>query len=100
MSSVKEDKVKPRLKVSLTVTSYLTKTGFELKKSLYFYKNPNPEYLIDAFKEWAKERGLYAITNLHLLDDGIYELVIRNISYDWDTGTPDDWEFELIEWRD
>lgn len=98
--SIKEDKVEPRLKVKLTVTSYMTKGGFELKKSLYFYKNPNPEHLIDCFRECAEVNGLYTINNLHLLDDGIYELIVKNLSYDWETNTPDDCEFELIKWRD
>ena len=90
----------PRLKVKLTATSYLTKSGFEVKKSLYFYKKPNPEHLIEAFEVDAVEEGIYAINNLHLLDSGIYELVVTDITYDWETGHPDSLEWELVEWKD
>ena len=90
----------PRLKVKLTVTAYKTKAGFELKKSLYFYKVPNPEHLIDCFNEYADDLGEYSINNLHLLDSGIYELVVVNVSRDWETNNIEDWDYELIPWRD
>ncbi len=97
---VTEEEDKPRLKVKLTVTSYLTKNGFEVKKSLYFYKKPNPEHLIECFEEDADNEGIYTINNLHLLDSGIYELIVTDITYDWETGYPDSWEWELIEWKE
>ncbi len=90
----------PRLKVKLTVRGYTTKSGYELKKSLYFYKNPNPEHLVDAFYEHADSVGIYSINNLHLLDSGIYEMIVTNINIDRETGWIDDYDYELIPWRD
>lgn len=95
-----KQEIEPRLKVKLTVTSYTTKTGFEIKKSLYFYKNPNPEHLIDCFYEHADNLGEYSIDNLHLLDNGIYELTTCNEYRAWESGLIEDFDYTLIPWRD
>lgn len=36
------------------------------------------------------------IMNLHEVCDGIYQLVMCNLSYDWESGYLDDWEWKLV----
>lgn len=36
------------------------------------------------------------ILNFNDVDDGIYELIVCNISKDWETGQIDDWDLELV----
>ena len=96
----KKEEDEPRLKVKLTTSSYRTKSGYIQQKSLYFYKTPNPEHLLDCFLEHADHLGMYSIDNLHLLDSGVYELKCVAGPTDYFTGCVEDWDYELIPWRD
>ena len=46
------------------------------------------------------EYVLQGITNLYDVPDGIYELQTTNISRDWETDVPLDWDYVLKEYND
>lgn len=39
---------------------------------------------------------LKLIINLHEYEDGLYELILCNVSHDYETGYPDSWKYKLI----
>ena len=40
-----------------------------------------------------------SIINLYECDDGIYEVIMCNLSHDWETGYLDDWDLKLIPYK-
>lgn len=97
-----DNNTKPRFKVKLTTTTFRTKSGVTQQKSLYFYKKPCSEHLEGCFKDdVSNSYGLETLViNLNEVKDGIYELLVVNISKDYETGWVDDWDWKLIEWKD
>ncbi len=101
MSEV-SDEEEPRLKVKLTTDRYFSNNKYIVKKELYFYKKPNPKQLVDQFYDDISMTGFDCerVINLDECIDGLYELIVCNISRDWESGWVDDWDWKLIEWRD
>lgn len=88
---------KLRLVVRLETTTYFDKTGVCFKKQLRVLKRKSQLYLHDVLIE-AEE--INRITNLHAVDDGVYELDWCNISHDYETGYADDWEYVLVPYTE
>lgn len=80
------------------VTSYWhDKNGAYAKKSLKVLKRKSWGYNIlleECGMNGAEVIG--RILNFNEVNDGIYELIVCNISKDWETGYVDDWDLKLV----
>ena len=59
-----------------------------------------PDLLLEDIDNCDAEYILQGITNLYDVPDGVYELQTTNISRDWETNTPLDWDYVLKEYND
>lgn len=78
-------------------TSYKTKKGFAEKIDLIKMKSKSKGYdaLDDELSNIAVDQLSNLITNLRDVPDGLYVIVVVNISYDWGSGYADSWDLEL-----
>lgn len=53
------------------------------------------DYLKDEAESVGVEDGISNITNLDRVEDGLYDLVMTNISRDYESGYADDWSYTL-----
>jgi hypothetical protein len=73
--------------------------GIHTRKDIIFLKRKSTKCI------WVKEdvsnigadEVIKRITNLHEVDDGIYEIVPCNEILDWELGYADDYEYKLIK---
>lgn len=58
----------------------------------------------DAIHEESQNIGvqeaLENIVNLQSVEDGLYSLVMCNLSHDWESGYIDDWNLKLIKYEE
>lgn len=58
----------------------------------------------DFFKEdvhsASAEEAIKSIVNFHDVEDGMYELIVINVSFDVESGIPDFWEYKLIPYEE
>ena len=91
-----------RLVVRVTTNSYFDKKGLYSKKSIKFLKRKS--FGFNILDEDAKGIGadnvISRIINLNKVDDGIYEVITINQSRDWETGYVDDYDYELVEYKE
>lgn len=84
-----------RLKTSM----WHDKNGAYLRKELRLMKRLSG-HGHDVFQESLDNVGaseaIERITNLYECEDGLYTIVMTNISKDWETGHADDWDYALI----
>jgi len=102
VDSFDEDEAETKTIVRLTTSQYSDKNGVYLKKSLRYLKRKCKGHncmqhdceMIDT------ENVVSRIVNLYNVDDGIYEVVMINPTTDWETGYIDDWDYELVEYKE
>lgn len=91
----------PRLKVKLSTTRFLSGNKYVVKREVYFYKKPNPMWIVDNFKSDCSHcMDFEQISNLDKCGDGIYELKVTGWGRDYETGVIDEWEWGLVPWVD
>ena len=88
----------PRVVVRVKTTAYETANGYAFKKELIKLKRLCKGF--DFFQEDCRMIDIYdvyeKIKNLYQVNDGIYQIIMTNVSKDWETGYVDDWDYELI----
>lgn len=78
--------------VRLRTTTWANSKGLHIKRSLTYLRRQCVGFL--GLKEDAGAIG--NITNLDQCEDGIYEIIVCNVSYDWESGYVDDWNYKLV----
>lgn len=98
-SKTKESKSRTVVKV---VTSYwCDKRGVYSKRSFKVLKRKSFGYnLLLEECAYIGTDVVKRILNFNDVEDGIYEVVICNISRDWESGQIDDWDLELVEFKE
>jgi len=93
----KSDEPTPKFIVKLRTTMWGDRRGIYLKKSITFLKRQSVDiyFLEDDIEGMGADEVLIRILNLNECDDGIYELVVCNVSHDWETGYVDDYDYRL-----
>jgi len=93
---------KPKQKECQTVVKVSTsywhdKSGAYTKKSMMVLKRKSFGYNI-LLEEcgMAGAKSIKRILNFSDIEDGIYELIVCNISYDCESGQVDNWDLKLI----
>lgn len=88
--------------VKLRTEYYRDDRSAYAKKVLTTLKRKSVGYdlLLEDIDNCDAEYVLRGITNLYDVPDGIYELQTTNISRDWETDVPLDWDYVLKEYND
>ena len=97
-----EDKREPICIVRLSRSYWHHEEGMYCKVSLRYLKRKCQGYNLlkeDAYISSAID-VMPKIVNLDKCDDGIYQVVSCNVSTDWETGYVDDYDYQLIPWKD
>ena len=96
----KQDK---KIVVRLTTSHFIRSNGSIVQsKTLRFLKNKSiglNGLLEDAHANGADE-AFNSITNINDCADGIYEIIINDVSKDWETGVTDSWNWKLIPYNE
>lgn len=95
----KEQKQENLCVVRLTTSSWSDRNGAYQRKSLRFLKRKCEGYNIldeDCMMVGADE-VINRILNLNDVEDGVYQVVMSNISTCWETGYVDDYDYELVK---
>jgi hypothetical protein len=74
----------------------------------YFYgrtirvikKKTDVDYLHDDCQQVGTQEAIENILNIHTVEDGIHQLVMCNVSKDWETGYVDDFNFKLVPFEE
>lgn len=94
----RNDEPKSRSVCRLKTTMWADGRGAYIKKSITFLKRRSIGYgVLEDIYAIGAEEVLTRIVNLDECDDGIYEVIIINVSHDWETGYVDDYDYKLIE---
>lgn len=83
--------------VKIETSYWHDKSGAYVKKSLKVLKRKSWGYnllLEECGMSGAEVVG--RILNFNEATDGVYELIVCNISKDWETGHVDDWDLKLV----
>jgi len=88
---------KLRLVVRLSTSTFFTKRGVSSKKDITVLSRKSDLRLGDVFCE---PEEMHRIVNLHRCEDGVYEITWVNVSHDWETGYPDDWDYKMIPYEE
>jgi hypothetical protein len=83
--------------VKIETSYWYDKHGAYAKKNLKVLKRKSFGYnLLLEECSMSGAECVNRIVNLNEVNDGVYELLVCNISKDWETGYVDDWALELI----
>ena len=87
-----------RCVVRLRTTTWFDEKGLYTKRSLTFLKRKCVGWngLEEAAHVIGSEGANRSIVNLDECKDGVYEVVVCNVSHDWESGHVDDWDFKLL----
>lgn len=95
----KTDKVRSQLVVRISTACWHDRRGAYVKKNIMFQKRLSSGPMRDCFLEDCSNAGfdqvVERIINLDKCKDGLYDVVMCNISTDWETGCIDDWDYRL-----
>lgn len=87
-----------RCVVRLSTSAWSDKRGLHLKKSLTYLRRKSQGWnaLADEADAVGDLDAFGSIINLDECEDGVYEVVTRNHSRDWETGIIDGYDLKLI----
>ena len=87
-----------RCTVRVKTTVWADKRGLHTKKSLTFLRRQCEGFnvLAEDVSAIGAEEVLQRLVNLGEVEDGIYEVVVRDKSYDYETGYVDDYDYRLM----
>ena len=90
-----------RCVIRLKTSCWADKNGVYKKRSLTFLKRKSIGWnvLKDDVDNIGAEEAILAIENLDHSPDGIYEVVVCNLSRDWETGYVDNYDLKLIPYK-
>lgn len=94
-----DQKEEPRCVVKVETSKYFDKNGFVFKKQVRQLKRKSHQLNIHS-DVLIEIEDIDLIINLHDVPDGVYELTWVNVSYDYETGYADDWEYELVPYNE
>ena len=91
-------KTENRTVVRLRTTTWADSKGLHLKRSLTYLRRKCCGFngLEEDTKSVGAELAITSITNLAQCKDGIYEVIMHNISRDWESGHADCWDYKII----
>jgi hypothetical protein len=83
--------------VKIETSYWYDKNGAYAKKSIKVLKRKSFGYnLLLEECGMSGAECVSRILNFNEVNDGVYELIVCNISKDWETGQVDDWDLKLI----
>lgn len=98
--------IKPQLEIVRLETSYWMdkrRKGIHQKRSLLFMKRLSKNsfnILEEDTVNAGAEEIIPRILNLNECEDGLYQVVICNPCYDWETGYIEDYDYKLVPYSE
>jgi hypothetical protein len=92
-----KEKKTPKLIVRLSKNSYMSGNSVIQTNKITVLKRKSDLSLLDMFDDPIED--IYGL-DLNLLDEGLYEVIVINPSYDCESGMLDDWDLKLIPYKD
>ena len=91
-----------RCVVRLSTTYFKRGSACVLSKDLFCLRRKCEGYnlLEEHVGDVGVEEVLSCIVNLNTAEDGIYELIMINESYDRESGWLDSWDYELVKYNE
>lgn len=92
------EKERPRCIVRLRTTRWSDTRGLHIKRSLTYLRRQcvGLNGLEEDTNVVGASETFTRITNLDQCADGVYEVVVCNVSRDWESGYVDDWRYKLL----
>ena len=93
-----DEKLKSRCVIRVRTTTWSDKRGLHQKKSLTFLRRQSKGFnLVESDLEAiGAEDVLHGILNFCDVEDGVYEVVLCNVSHDFETGYVERYDYKLI----
>lgn len=93
---------KNRVVVRVRTEYYPTKHGVATKKVVNYLqrKSVGHNFFQEDVEQCGAEEAIPLITNLYEVKDGVYELVMWNMSRDWETGYTECLDYKLIPYEE
>lgn len=94
---------KPRTVVRLKTEKYIDKRGvatFKKKVIPIYRKCVGYNVVLDAAHESDADQIMSSIVNLFTQPDGIYEVVLCDHLYDWESGHLEDYSLKLVPYTE
>ena len=94
---IPSDEEKPCVCVSVRTSKYRTSRGVAYYRELRFLKRRTTgfNFFEEDIAQIGADEAISQITNLNTVKDGRYKIVMVNMSYDYETGHLDSWDYEL-----
>lgn len=91
-----------RVVVRVKTSTWDDKYGLHTKKSLLFLKRKcdGINFLKEDCSSIDAEHVMSHIENLDDCSDGIYEVIMCNVSHDFESGHVDNWDYRLIPYKE
>lgn len=99
LSSVKHLSEPPcRLVVRVRTSAYAKRNGLVHTKSVTVMRRMSRghDFLDEDASMVGADLVMARITNLHEVDDGLYQVVTVNEGRDWETGYLEEWDYKLV----
>lgn len=84
--------------VRVTTSAWNDEKGFHIRKSIRWMRRKSVGHnaLEEEIDMVGSDEASRKIINLTEVEDGLYVVVIVNISRDYETGYSDDWDYKLV----
>jgi hypothetical protein len=93
-------KINSKTIIRLCTSIWHDKRGFYVKKSINFLRRKSVGYNIIEEDISMDDDVISRIVNFNECKDGIYEVVMCNISYDFETDYIDSYDYKLIKYHE
>lgn len=102
LSLVELKKAPNQTVVRVQTSNYVSGGRLVTKRTISTLKRKSRGYneLFDLVPEIGADEVISMIINLDEVDDGIYRVIIVNVSTDWETGYIDDYDLKLIPYEE
>lgn len=93
-----EPKKEHQTVVRVVTTAWLDKKGLHTKRSLNVLKRKSfgQNCLEEECSAIGAEEAIANVININEVEDGVYEVIVCNVSRDFESGCVDDWELKLV----
>lgn len=88
--------------VRLKTTAWSSNRGLHVKQDITYLKRKSfgHNILEEEIECTCPDDAFRSIVNLHECADGIYEIIVCNVSTDWETGYVDSYDLKLIPYKE
>ena len=89
---------RPRVVVRLSTNMWTSGSAHIMSRTIRVLrrKSTGPDIFTEDIDNTGIDQVFPRILNLDTCEDGVYEMRLVNPSHDWESGSVDDWDYQLI----